>query len=691
MYKLRRISQIGCFVLFLCLLVYLDPLTSLGFSPQIFLRLSPLSAIGAMVAANELILEYWPAFVLIIATILFGRFFCAWVCPMGMTIDITDSFLKKQRKGNPPIPPFNKGGEKGDFFSKGGKRGVFYDGRRLKYYLLAFLILSLFIGSQIIGWFDPLSIVTNTYTIVIHPYLMLVFNSLFGFLHNIIAPITDPIHGLLKKLFFALYQPFFKAHYVMLLVFLTIIFFGVIYPRYWCRNICPLGALLSLISGWSIFKRVVSDKCTMCEQCVPECNMGAITNKGKGTIEGECTLCMTCQNICTEGAISFKRVKPATSPVPSGKEGRVEVDLSKRGFFIACLSSVAMIPVLKLNSQNRLIKGRFPVIRPPGSVDEDAFLSKCVRCGECMRVCKTNGLHPTTLETGLEGAWTPRLIPRIGYCEHGCTLCTHVCPSGAIKPLKLEVKQVVAIGKARINHNRCIPWVGYSSLPELEKDWKDVNCGVCEEVCPIPTKAIHFNTYTDSQGREIRRPFVREDVCNGCGFCEFACPVRGVAAIVVEGIQPQKEIKILRYPAANTALPQRIESWKRVAAPAAYMGKDKLYEYINGGAEPYLSFAFKQVIVAEYKAGNKALKVDIWEFKDSDDAFGMFTIEKAGEQVPLGDAATMYKNFLWVWKNNYYIKIEPRTGTVTPDDVKFIGAGVSERLPSVTVSKPAIL
>ncbi|MBI2560238.1 MAG: 4Fe-4S binding protein [Planctomycetes bacterium] len=640
-----------------------------------------------MVSAREFIIEYWPAFVLIIATVVLGRFFCAWVCPMGMTIDITDSFLKKVRSQESGVRSQKSGLNTQNSRLKTQDSGL----RTLKYYLLAFLILSLFISSQIIGWFDPLSIATNTYTFVIHPYLMLVINGFFGFLHNITAPVTDPIHSVLKNLFFALYQPFFKAHYLMLFVFLAIISFGVMYSRYWCRNICPLGALLALVSGQAIFKRVVSDKCTVCGKCESECRMGAITNEGKGTIEGECILCMTCQNICPDGAISFKRVQPVKQ--------NVTVDLSKRGFFIACFSGIAAIPVLRLNSQSAsggLNKGSFPVIRPPGAVDEDGFLSKCVRCGECMRVCKTNGLHPTTLETGLEGAWTPRLIPRVGYCEYGCTLCGHVCPSGAIRPLELEVKQIVAIGKARINQSRCIPWVGYASLPELEKDWKDVNCAVCEEVCPVPTKAIHFNTYTDSQGREIRRPFVREDVCTGCGFCEYACPVRGVAAIVVEGIQPQVEVRI-RYPSTTFALPQKIESWERVAEPVVYTGKDKLYEYIDGGAEPYLSFAFNQVAVAEYSligAGLKpapTVKVDIWEFKNSDDAYGAFTLDRTGKQIAIGDEGAIYENFLWVWKNNYYIRIEPRTGTETSDDVKIIGEAILSKLSAVTVSKPNLL
>ena len=132
------------------------------------------------------------------------------------------------------------------------------------------------------------------------------------------------------------------------------------------------------------------------------------------------------------------------------------------------------------------------IIRPPGSIPEDKFQAKCIRCGECMRVCKTNGLHPTILEAGLSGMWTPQLIPRIGYCAHDCVLCTKVCPSGAITRLSKEKKQRLAIGKARIDRNRCIPWVGYARLPDLDKNWEDVSCGVCEEVCPGPDKSNSF-------------------------------------------------------------------------------------------------------------------------------------------------------------------------------------------------------
>jgi formate hydrogenlyase subunit 6/NADH:ubiquinone oxidoreductase subunit I len=78
------------------------------------------------------------------------------------------------------------------------------------------------------------------------------------------------------------------------------------------------------------------------------------------------------------------------------------------------------------------------LIRPPGALPEPQFLAKCVKCGECMKVCPTNGLQPTLSEAGTEGIWTPVLVPRVGYCEYYCSLCTQVCPTGAIEELTVE-------------------------------------------------------------------------------------------------------------------------------------------------------------------------------------------------------------------------------------------------------------
>jgi formate hydrogenlyase subunit 6/NADH:ubiquinone oxidoreductase subunit I len=142
-----------------------------------------------------------------------------------------------------------------------------------------------------------------------------------------------------------------------------------------------------------------------------------------------------------------------------------------------------------------------------------------------MKVCITNGLQPTLLEAGLEGIWSPMLVPRIGYCEYRCTLCGQVCPTGAIKRLSVGQKAKVKIGLAMIDKGRCLPWA--HSRP----------CIVCEEVCPTPRKAIWFEEAKarDREGKAITvlQPRVDLNLCIGCGICEAKCPVLGRPAIYV--------------------------------------------------------------------------------------------------------------------------------------------------------------
>lgn len=667
-YNLRRGMQVLSLAAFLTFLIYLDPLTSEGFpASNIFLRLSPLAGLGASIAAKDIITQYWPALVLVAATLFMGRFFCGWLCPFGFTIDLTDRFFRKQRERGWSI----------------------YDKRRLKYYLLAFLLLSLFLSRQILGWFDPLSLATNTYSILIHPYLVALLGGFFDFLYGLSAlagagGLVEAAHGFSNKVLFVHREPFFRNHSAFLLVFLTIISFGILYQRYWCRNLCPLGALLAIGSIGAYFHRRVREGCDTCAICQKGCRMGAITQEGKATLAGECILCMNCQELCPLGVVRFSGT--ATPKLQ-------EVDLSRRGLITACFASIASVPMLRFNFPSMWGKGH-KAIRPPGSLGETEFLAKCVRCGECMKVCKTNGLHPTLLETGLEGAWTPRLIPRIGHCEYTCTLCSHVCPSGAIRSQELPKKQELAIGKAYIDHSRCIPWVGYARLPELSEGWQDVNCGVCEEVCPVPTKAIHFNTYVDASGREIRRPFVREEACNGCGFCEYACPVQGKSAIVVEGIQPQLPIKLAKAKdfKVKYCFPEKVGGWRTRATPAVYSGANGLYEYIDGGAEPYLSYAFEQVAVAEYEDNSgRRILAEVWQFSSSEDAFGVYTRDRSGSEYTLGDEASIYENYLWVWKGRHYLRLEPRTTDIRVEDVGSLAEAVVELLPPGRSSRPSLL
>ena len=142
-----------------------------------------------------------------------------------------------------------------------------------------------------------------------------------------------------------------------------------------------------------------------------------------------------------------------------------------------------------------------------------------------MKACPTNGLQPTLFEAGLEGMWTPRLVPVLGYCAYECTACGEVCPTEAIEFLPLQQKKEVKIGLATIDTTRCIPYA------------YDRDCIVCEEHCPIPNKAITFLKkeviLRDGSTLVVKQPRVDAELCIGCGICENKCVFEDLPAIRV--------------------------------------------------------------------------------------------------------------------------------------------------------------
>ena len=209
------------------------------------------------------------------------------------------------------------------------------------------------------------------------------------------------------------------------------------------------------------------------------------------------------------------------------------VDLGRRGVLTG-IAAGAAIPGVALAAR---LGQPLPVppylLRPPGAGEERDFLNLCIRCGECMKVCPTNVLQPLVFEAGLEGLFSPHLIPRLifeqSYCEYACTLCGQVCPTGAIPRLTEEAKHEQPTGKAYFDHNRCLPWA------------EKTPCIRCEEMCPTPEKAIKIlNTFTitDKDGFEVEimQPVVDRELCVGCGMCESNCTIEGVSAIRVQRV-----------------------------------------------------------------------------------------------------------------------------------------------------------
>ncbi len=183
--------------------------------------------------------------------------------------------------------------------------------------------------------------------------------------------------------------------------------------------------------------------------------------------------------------------------------------------FLFFLSSSTLLLGMKFKAGKNI--GNSDIIRPPAALEEEDFVNRCIRCGNCMKVCITNGLHPVMLQAGAEGIWTPHLLPEIGYCEYHCTLCGRTCPTGAIPVLTLEQKLKTRLGLAQIDRSICLPWAH-------EKE-----CIVCQEHCPVSEKAIKLNIYAGGAAK----PYIDEYLCIGCGICQNKCPVRPVRAVRV--------------------------------------------------------------------------------------------------------------------------------------------------------------
>jgi ferredoxin len=226
-------------------------------------------------------------------------------------------------------------------------------------------------------------------------------------------------------------------------------------------------------------------------------------------------MCVECLDACPRSDITF-------SWKPALRVWNPEYDPSRRHALFSLAAAVTSVAVL--HSDWLHLQPSPYQLRPPGAT-EDELMSRCIRCGECLRSCPTSALQPSLSEAGLEGMWTPVMLPRLGYCDYACNACGQACPTQAIPPLQLEEKRQQIIGKAYIDENRCIAWADHSE------------CIVCEEMCPLPEKAIQLEeklvSLVDGTQVQVKLPHVLRQRCIGCGICEYRCPIRGESAIRV--------------------------------------------------------------------------------------------------------------------------------------------------------------
>jgi MauM/NapG family ferredoxin protein len=274
--------------------------------------------------------------------------------------------------------------------------------------------------------------------------------------------------------------------------------------------------LLGLLSKLSLVRREVSDDCAQCARCTHQCPTATINpHDNYRSDPAECIVCYDCLVDCSRAGIGFRWQVPRWRPA-----AWQDYDPTRRQTLVAL--GVSMAGVALAGTEPIIHRQPATMIRPPGA-DLADFSALCIRCGACIRVCPTQGLQPSLFAGGVQNLFTPRLVPRLGYCSFSCNACGQVCPTSAIPELALVVKQHTIVGLASIDQNRCLPWA------------HNIPCIVCEEVCPVESKAIQLEEVeaVNAQGEIVflQRPWVVQETCIGCGICEYQCPMGGKAAI----------------------------------------------------------------------------------------------------------------------------------------------------------------
>jgi polyferredoxin len=497
--NVRIISQAVFFGLFL-FFVWASWTSRIGGYPvSRLLEINPLVAISTALSTGYIYRFLGWSLGIIILTFLFGRVFCNWICPFG-TLHQLINYLFNNRTIAERI-----------------KQNHYHPAQYLKYVLLIIFLIMAVLGALQIGLLDPIVMMYRAFaTFVTVSWDMLVASVTAVDSVKFAPGVPDRI---------------FVGAFWIGLSFLLLVALNLWKPRFFCRFLCPLGALLGVFSTYSLF-RINRDvkRCTDCHLCQSRCE-GASDPHDK-VRKSECLACMNCLDDCPEDALRFTIIGLDSQQVVA------KPDLSRRRLLFAGISGVLAFPLLRNNGLVTDENFSPHMIRPPGSVAEPEFLKKCIKCDQCINVCPTNVLQPATfMEGGFETLWTPVMNFNISHCQLKCTLCSEVCPTGAIREISVaeklgktayESKGPIRLGTAFVNRSRCLPWAN------------QIPCVVCEEVCPVAPKAIQT---IDEEVKDVfgnlvilNKPFIVPDLCIGCGLCQSECPVQDRPAVYVTAV-----------------------------------------------------------------------------------------------------------------------------------------------------------
>jgi len=435
-------------------------------------------------------------FVLLL-TLLFGRVYCSFLCPLGTLQDgigwLGRLFRRKRfRYRKAPAA--------------------------LHYSIFGLTILIFGAGSiSLLTILEPYSNFGRIIANLVRPVVIFCNNHLANFFQQKNIYFFSPYESEIASPGAILFSTAF-----LLMLFVTVFIYG----RWFCNSLCPVGGILRLVSQISVFKiRIDQQSCNSCGACMMKCKAGCINSKKKVIEFQRCIGCMDCLKTCPKNGVKY-------SLMPMAKKEPTATDDSRRTFLKTASAVALTIPamagagqVLRKSGAGSLFNEKKCPVCPPGSLGLEYFNFNCTACHLCISQCPTQVLKPSYDSYGLNGFMQPVMDYNASFCNFECNRCSQVCPNGAILPLTLAEKKLTQLGVAVFVEKNCVVYNNNTA------------CGACNEHCP--TKAVTMVPYKNG----LKIPKVNWEICLGCGACEYACPTIHNKAIYVEGVPVHRKAK----------------------------------------------------------------------------------------------------------------------------------------------------
>ena len=404
---------------------------------------------------------------LVVLTLLFGRVYCSWLCPLGIMQDIVNRLVRPRTA------------------KLKGAQVRYTPNHWLVRLLVACAVFGALAGGCIVllSWLDPYSISSRFVVAVVNPL----------------------VSGEWGR-----YEP-----WLFVLVVLSVavpLGLAAWRGRLYCNTVCPVGAVLGLLSRLAPFVPVIQESaCGRCAGCMRTCKAHAIDLKQMKVDSTRCVGCYDCVSDCPRKAMKlgfrnpFARKAKGAGESSGKPPAAAEPENASRRAFLglsAMAVATATVPAGKIVGDKTAAAAV-----PPGAGGVERLLGRCTGCGLCISACPTHVLRPAFLVHGFSGMMKPWMDFTRGYCDYQCNACSSVCPEGALQLLDLADKQKTRIGLLSFVQKNCRVWSTGES------------CGKCIAKCP--TGAL----------TEVQVPTVDAEKCAGCRRCARKCPQEAITMV----------------------------------------------------------------------------------------------------------------------------------------------------------------